>query len=138
MIRLIFHITYFPQKSLLTDTQVSRIRKAFSDGSAANIKFSKPQILLGPLLKAVLPLMGKVSKPLAKMLLIPLGLTAVASATNAAIQKNIFRSGITTLIISNEELVLKIIKYPEKSVLLIKGVSETIKNETTEQKTSIF
>ena len=34
-------------------------------------------------------------KPLAKNLLIPLGLTAAASATDAAIHKKIFGSGMT-------------------------------------------
>ena len=34
-------------------------------------------------------------KPLAKNLLIPLGLTAAASATDAAIHKKIFGSGVT-------------------------------------------
>ena len=29
----------FPQRLLLTDTQVSRLRKAFANGSSANIKF---------------------------------------------------------------------------------------------------
>ena len=31
----------FPHKLLLTNTQISKIRKAFASGSAANIKFSK-------------------------------------------------------------------------------------------------
>ena len=34
----------FPHKLLLTDTQVSRLRKAFPNGSSANIKFSKTQL----------------------------------------------------------------------------------------------
>ena len=34
--------------------------------------------------------MGNVLKPLAKSVLIPLGLTAAASATDAAIQKKMF------------------------------------------------
>ena len=74
-------------------------------------------------------------KPLAKSVLIPLGLTAAASATNAAIHKEIFKSG-TTLIISNEEMndIMKIVKSLEESGLLIKGVSETTKNEGKEQK----
>ena len=29
----------FPNKLLLTDTQLSKIRKAFANGSSANIKF---------------------------------------------------------------------------------------------------
>ena len=41
--------------------------------------------LVGPLLKTALPLIGNVLKPLAKSVLIPLGLTAAASATDAAI-----------------------------------------------------
>ena len=60
--------------------------------------------LLGPLLKTGLPLIGNVFKPLAKTVLIPLGLTAVASATDAAIHKKMFGSGTTTLIISNEKM----------------------------------
>ena len=36
--------TNFPHKLLLTDTQVSKIRKAFANGSSANIKFSKTQL----------------------------------------------------------------------------------------------
>ena len=43
--------------------------------------------LLEPLLKTGLPLMNNILKPLAKSALIALGLTAAASATNAAIQK---------------------------------------------------
>ena len=41
--------------------------------------------LLGPLLKTGLPLIKNVIKPLAKSVLIPLGLTAVASAADAGI-----------------------------------------------------
>ena len=33
--------TNYSQKSLLTNTQISRLRKAFANGSLANIKFSK-------------------------------------------------------------------------------------------------
>ena len=57
--------------------------------------------LLGPLLKTGLPLMKNVLKPLPKSVLIPLGLTAVASAIDAPIHKKMFASGTTT-IISNE------------------------------------
>ena len=44
-------------------------------------------------------------------------------------------SRTTTLIISNEEMndIMKIVKSLEKSSLLIKGVTETIKNEAKEQ-----
>ena len=50
-----------------------------------------------------MPLIGNVLKPLAKMVLIPLGLTAVSTATDEAIHKNVFGSGNETLI-SNEAI----------------------------------
>ena len=81
-------------------------------------------------------LIGNVLKPLAKSVLIPLGLTAAAAATDAAIHEKIFRSGVTIIIISNEEMnhIMKIVKSPKESGLLIIGVSETIKNEAKQQK----
>ena len=77
--------------------------------------------------------MKTVLKPLAK---IPLGLTAAASATDAAILKKMFGSGTPTLLFSNEDLndVMKIVNFLEESGLLIKSVSETIQNEAKEQK----
>ena len=45
--------------------------------------------LLGPLLKTGLPLMKNVTKPLAKSVLIPLGLTTAALAADAGTQKDI-------------------------------------------------
>ena len=71
--------------------------------------------LLGPLLKTRLSLIGNVLKPLAKSVLIPLRLTAAASATDAAIHKKMSGSGKATLIISNKEMhdIMKIIKSLE-------------------------
>ena len=85
-------------------------------------------------------LIGNLPKPLAKSFLIPLVLTAAGSATDAAIHKKMFRSGVTTLIISNEEMndILKIDKYLEESGLLTKGVRQRIKNEAKEQKGGFF
>ena len=68
-----------------------------------DLKLSKAQInkiiqsggflgrLLGPLLKTGLPLIKNVIKPLAKSVLIPLGLTAAASAADAGIHKKNIR-----------------------------------------------
>ena len=74
--------------------------------------------------------MKSVIKPLDKSVLIPLGLTAAASAADAGIHKKILGSGHnnTTLIISNDEIddILKIVKSLENSGFLLKGVSETI------------
>ena len=64
------------------------LRKVFANNSSTHIKLSKTQLskmiqsggflgrLLGPLLKTGLPLIKNVIKPLAKSVLIPLGLTA--------------------------------------------------------------
>ena len=76
--------------------------------------------------------MKNVLKPLAKTVSIPLGLTSAASATDAAVHKKMFGFGNMTLITSNEEMndIMKIInKSLEDIGLLIKGFSETIKNE---------
>ena len=140
--------TNFPHELLLTNRQVANIRKSFANHSSIDIKLSKTQSskmiqsggflgkLLGPLLKTGLPLMKRVIKPLAKSVLIPLGLTAAASAADAGIHKKILGSGnSTTLIISNDQMdILKIVKSLEDSGLLLKGVSETIQHEAKEQR----
>ena len=73
-----------------------------------------------------------VIKPLAKSVLIPLGLTAAASAADAGTHKKILGSGhnnTTTLIISINEMegIIEIVKSLEDSGLLLKGVTETVK-----------
>ena len=85
---------------------------------------------------AGLSLMKRVLTPLVKNVLLPLGLTAAPSATDAAIQKKILGSSVTTLIFSNGDLegIMKIAKSLKKDGLLIKVVSETIENEVKEQK----
>ena len=91
--------TNFPHKLLLTNRQAANLHKAFANHSSADIKFSKTHLskmiqsgeflgrLLGPVLKTGLPLITNVIKPLAKSVLIPLGLTAAASAADAGIHK---------------------------------------------------
>ena len=78
----------------------------------------------------------KVASPLAKNILAPLGIKAAASVIDARIQKKIHSSVRTTLIISNEEMndIMKTIQDLEDSNILGKGITETIKNETKEQK----
>ena len=119
------------------------------NNSSTDIKLSKTQLskmiqsggllsrLLGPLLKTGLQLIKDVIKPLAKSVLVPLGLTAAASAADAGIHKKILGSGNNiTLIISNDEIndIIKIVKSLEDSGLLLKGVAETVQNEVKEQK----
>ena len=79
--------------------------------------------LLGPLLKTGLPLITNVIKPLAKSVLIPLGLTAAAWAADAGIHKKMLGSGnTTTLTISNDEMndIIKMVESLEYSGLLLK------------------
>ena len=137
-----------PHELLLTTRQKTELRNAFNNNMSADLKLSKTQIskiiqsgvflskLLGPLSKTVLPLIKNVIKPLAENVLIPLGLTAAASAADAGIHKKILGSRTTTLIISNEEIndIMKIVQALEDSNILLKGVTKTIENETREQK----
>ena len=90
--------------------------------------------LLGPLLKTGLPLIKNVITPLAKSVLIPLGLTAAAAA-DAGVHKKILGSGNTTLIISNKDMegLVKIVNLLEDSGLLLKGVNGAVQNEIKEQ-----
>ena len=93
--------------------------------------------ILAPLLKTRLPLIENVLKSLTKSVLILLGLTAAAAAAADEVRhKKMFGSGVTTLIILNEEMndIKEIVKSLEESVLSIKGVSDTIKNVAKEQK----
>ena len=101
----------FLHKLLLTNTQVSRLGNVFANGSLANIKLSKTRLhkiaqsggflgrLLGPLLKTGLPLTAAAA-------------AAAAAAADATIHQKMFGSGMTTLIISNEEInyLMKIVK----------------------------
>ena len=77
-----------------------------------------------------------VLKPLAKDFLVPLGLMEAASASDAAIQKNILGSATTTILFSIEGLdnIMKIVESLEEYGLWIKGVSETVENSVKEQK----
>ena len=67
--------------------------------------------------------------------MIPLGLWAGISTAYAAIQKKIYRSDKTTLIVLNKEMedVIKIVKSLEESRLLIGGLTETFQNETNKK-----
>ena len=136
--------TNFPHKLFLTDRQVANICKAFANNLSTDVKFSKTQLLkmlqlrgfLGNLLSKLAGSLMKVAMPLAKNVLAPLGFTAAMSAIDGSIKKKMFGSGITTLIISNNEMndIIKVVKSLENSGVLLKGVSETIQHEAKEQR----
>ena len=91
-----------------------------------DVKLSKAQIskiiqfggFLGSLLSKLSGPLMKVAVPLAKSILVLLGITAAASAIDVKIQKKIHDSGTTILIISNEEMngILKIVQALEDSI----------------------
>ena len=97
-----------PHELLLTTRQKTKLRNAFNNSMWTDLKLPKAQIskiiqsggflgrLIGPLLKTGLPLTKHVIKPLAKSVLVPLGLTATASAADAGKHKKVWGSGNTT------------------------------------------
>ena len=111
---------------------------------STDLKLSKAQItkiiksggFSGSLLNKLAGPLMKVAILLAKNVLAPLLITAAASAIDAGIQKEIHGSGTATSIISNEEVndIMKIVEALEDSNILLKGIINTIKNETKEQK----
>ena len=137
----------FPHKPLLTNRQVVNFRKAFANKLSTDIMLSKTQLAkliqtgraldrrISSLWKTSLPLTKNIIQLLAKSVLISLGSTAVASAADVGIHKNILGSGTTTQIISDDKMVdiMKIAKI-ENSVFLLKGVDETIQNEAKDER----
>ena len=133
-----------PHELLSTARQKAKLRNAFNNNMSTNLKLFKSQIskiiqsgwFLGSLLSKLAGPLMKVAIPLAKNVLALLGLTAAPSAIDGGIQKKIHGSGTTTLIISNKEMneIMKIVQVLEDSNVLLKGVTNSIKNETKEQK----
>ena len=69
----------------------------------------------------------------------PLGLTALVSATDADIQKKIYGPSMITLLTSNKELKdMKLNKSLKEPGFFIKGVSKINENETKQQKKGFF
>ena len=138
-----FNANNLPRELLLTTRQTTKLRNGIENNMSTDIKLSKAQTskiiqsggflgkLLGPLLKTGLPLLKSVIKPLGL-----LDFTAASSAIDAGVQKKIYGSGTTTLVVSNEKMndIMKIVQTLEDSGILLKGVTKTIQNETKEQK----
>ena len=85
-------------------------------------------------------MMKNLLTPLARSVLISLGLTAAVSAVDAEIHKKILGSGSnTTIIISNKDMddLIKITKSLD-SGLLLKGVTESVQNKVKEQRGGFF
>ena len=84
-----------PHELLLTTRQKTKLKNPFNNNMSTDLKLSKVQIskmiqpggCLGSLLSKLACQVMKVAIPLAKNALAPLGITAAASAIDAAIQK---------------------------------------------------
>ena len=128
----------------LTERQMKKLIKKIDNNMSTDIKLSKTQINktikeggnLGRLLMNFLPKLIKPAISIRRNILAPLGLTAAMSATDAAIQKKIYGSGSTKLIISVDDLdeIIKIVTALKEHDILLKRTAKTIKNETKEQK----
>ena len=113
---------------------------------STDIKLSKAQINklikeAGGLVSILARFLPKLIKPaisLGKNILVPLRLSAAMSATDAAIQKKMYGSGTKTVKFSNKDLddMTKIVKALEGSDVLMKGITETLKNDIKKRGTS--
>ena len=141
--------TNFPQKLLLTDTQVSKTRKAFANGSSTNIKFSKPHLskmiqsggILGDLFGAIPQVMflaGKEELKKGISLAQKLAIAIAGKAREYHINKRINElnkkftsskgSGIT--LTDNEiKYIIKVIKSLENTGILLKGTTRKITSQ---------
>ena len=95
----------------LTEQQLNKLRKKIENNMSTDVKF-KVQINkiikeggnCGRLLMNFLPKLIKPAISIRKNILAPLALSAAMSATDAAIEKKMYGSGMTILIISNKDL----------------------------------
>ena len=123
--------TNFPHKLLLTDTQVSKICKAFSNGLSSNVKFSKTQlskiVQLGGVLHSI-PIFGNILSSVAKKetdITKNLGKKFLDKQIHRFNKNYITRSGITLR--SNEiKDLMKVIKSLE---ILLKGATGKVTSQ---------
>ena len=138
----------------LTQTQINKPREKVENNKSTDIKLSKSQInklmkeggALGSILARFLPKLIKPAISLGKNILVPFGLSAAMSATDAAIQKKVHglanskNSGTKIVKISNKDLdgMTKIVKALEDSDVLMEGISETLKNDMKKRRCFAF
>ena len=137
----------FAEKNLsheLLSTTRKRKTNAFENNMSIDINLSKTQILKitqsGGVLSSLWPkIAGPLMKPalaLVKNTLVPFGISATSSASDAGIQNKVHGFETTTLIVSNKEIndMMKIVQFLEDSNISLKRITKTIENETEEQK----
>ena len=133
-----FNSDNLPHELFLTQRQITKLRNNIENNMSTDIKLSKAQIRkiimsgdnLGSILGKLLPNLIKVASPVLKNVALPLGLSAAMGGIDNSIAKEIHGSG-TTVIFSNEEIkyMMKFVKALEDSDILLKGATETQKND---------
>ena len=122
--------TNYPNKLLLPDTQISKIRKAFTTNSSANIRFPKfPNKKMTSLANQITnsfikELKNAGTKKLNNDILVDAGLDTVGKKIKIGIS-TITGSAIT---LTNNEIkdIIKVIKSLEKGGILLKGTTTKI------------
>ena len=125
----IFYKDKLPRELLLTTRQKTKLRNAINNIDIKKLRKSQIKKLiqsggfLGKLLSTLAGPLMKVALPLAKNVLVPLGLTAAMSPIDGSIQKKIHGSGIK-LIIEEEDMkdIMKIIEALENSGTLLNKI----------------
>ena len=126
----------------------TNLRNAFESNMSTDIKLPKAQIskitqsggFLGSLLSKIAGPLMKVTVPLAKNILAPLGITATTLAIDAEYQKKIHGSGTTTLTISKEEInnIIKVVQALENFSILWKELLKQLKMKQKKQKSGFL
>ena len=143
-----FSKSELPYELFLTIRQINKLKNKISNNMSADVKLSKTQLnkitqsggFLGIFLGRFLPKLIKPAISLGKNILTPLGLNAAMSATDAAIQRKMYGSGLDDLVnilkISHSGLndMMKIVKVLGDSDILPKGITRTTKNEVKSQR----
>ena len=133
-----FNSDNLPHELFLTRRQITKLRNNIENNMSTDITLSKAQIkkiimsggALGSILGTLLPSLIKVPSPILKIVALPLGLSGGMSGIDGAIQEKKIHGSGTTVIFSNEQIndMTKIVKALEDSDILLKRVTETLKN----------
>ena len=120
----------------LTQRQTTKLRNATENNMSSDMKLSKAQIkkiiMLGEKLGALLSKFARPSMKVAKKSISTISNNSCYVCNRCRNSKKIHGSRTTTLIFSNEEMkdVMKIVQALEDQNILLKGISEIVKNET--------
>ena len=132
-----------PHELFLMTNRKIKLRNAFNNNIATDLKLSKAQIFkiiqswgfLGSLLSKLAGPLMKVAAPAAENILAALGITAAASAADAGIPKNAwFKDNSFNNFKPKINDIIEIVQALEDSDITLKQITKTVKNKTKELK----